>query len=393
MKHYIDRAVRDVLDGQKSFCRFLTANDTGKTGGHQSGICIPKSARSLLFDKPFERGSNVDRRAKITWQGEIVTDSRFIYYGAKTRNEYRITNCNSKNYNPLVEENTGSLLVLIKKDYENYAAWVLTNDAEIDEFLSTFNVNLISGGGLIDTNNVEPDLKLKIELDHVVSKLNGEFPQADLMSSLARQIHCNVYDHEENVVAQPDKELLGWLKVEYDLFRSIEESIYGEQIRRGFYSMTEFLDVANSVMNRRKSRAGKSLEYHLAALFTGNKLPFESQVITEGKKRPDFIFPSEIAYHDQNYDADNLIVLAAKTTCKDRWRQILNEADRVRHRKKYLCTLQHGISIAQLTEMRDERVVLVVPKPIIADYPKEYRREIFSLEQFIAFVRERLSAY
>ena len=66
--------------------------------------------------------------------------------------------------------------------------------------------------------------------------------------------------------------------------------------------------------------------------------------------------------HNQAFFIENLCTLAAKTTCKDRWRQVLNEADRLRDRNKYLCTLQQGISSAQMDEMQTERVILVVPK-------------------------------
>ena len=63
------------------------------------------------------------------------------------------------------------------------------------------------------------------------------------------------------------------------------------------------------------------------------------------------------------FTIDKLCTLAVKTTCKDCWRQILNEADRLRDVNKYLCTLQQGICSAQMDEMQEEKVVLVVPKP------------------------------
>ena len=85
---------------------------------------------------------------------------------------------------------------------------------------------------------------------------------------------------------------------------------------------------------------------------------------------------------------EQLISLAAKTTCKDRWRQVINEADRLRGRPKYLCTLQQGISTAQLDEMQKEQVILVVPRPFIAKYPKERQDRIWTLEQFVRFARE-----
>ena len=42
-------------------------------------------------------------------------------------------------------------------------------------------------------------------------------------------------------------------------------------------------------------------------------------------------------------------MLAVKSTCKDRWRQILAEADRLP--VKHLLTLEPGISVAQTDEM------------------------------------------
>ncbi len=137
------------------------------------------------------------------------------------------------------------------------------------------------------------------------------------------------------------------------------------------------------------SRAGKSLEHHLAALFDGNAVAYESQVVTEGNKTPDFIFPSGAAYHNPAFVTGKLTSLAAKTTCKDRWRQILNEADRLRDETKFLCTLQQGISSKQMEEMSAEKVTLVVPNDYIDTYPREWRDQIWSLKKFIDYVREK----
>ena len=142
------------------------------------------------------------------------------------------------------------------------------------------------------------------------------------------------------------------------------------------------------MLNRRKSRAGKSLEHHLAAIFDENSIEYTAQAVTEGNKRPDFIFPSETAYHDFSFPVDRLTTLAAKTTCKDRWRQILNEADRLRNDRKYLCTLQQGISAMQMDEMESEGVTLVVPKAYIQTYPRERQDRIWTLYKFVEYIKE-----
>ncbi len=86
------KAIEAVLTGKLSFSKFLSANDTGETGGHQSGIYIPKPAVPIIFDNGFDRGLNHDRWASIVWHDQKTTTNRFIYYGQGTRNEYRITN-------------------------------------------------------------------------------------------------------------------------------------------------------------------------------------------------------------------------------------------------------------------------------------------------------------
>ncbi len=148
----------------------------------------------------------------------------------------------------------------------------------------------------------------------------------------------------------------------------------------------EFVKVGIEV--RRKSRAGKSLEHHLAAIFDGNAIQYSAQAVTEGNKKPDFIFPSGEAYHNSSFNIQKLVTLAAKTTCKDRWRQVLNEANRLKDSPKYLCTLQQGISGAQMDEMQAENVVLVVPEPYIVSYPEDRRDRIWTIARFVKYIQE-----
>lgn len=230
-------------------------------------------------------------------------------------------------------------------------------------------------------------MSLEKQVRRIAVSLKGKFPSAEEMSHLAQMIYEEIFYNENDIIKNPDEILLQWIYIEYLLFCAIEEEKYGKKVRNGFKNMQEFLDTANSVMNRRKVRAGKSLEQHLTEIFERNDLPFDREVVTEKNKKPDFIFPSGEAYHNPQYDSNKLIVLASKTTCKDRWRQILNEADRVRDKNKYLFTLQPNISSKQLSEMKSERVILIVPKPYINNYPPEFRNEILSLVEFISLVK------
>ena len=114
---------------------------------------------------------------------------------------------------------------------------------------------------------------------------------------------------------------------------------------------------------------------------------FVEQAVTEGNKKPDFLFPGIEEYHDFEFPADDLTFLGAKTTCKDRWRQVLTEANRIDY--KYLFTLQPSISANQLQEMKDERLTLVVPESNLSTFDKKYRGDLLSLKQFVEIVREK----
>lgn len=386
------QAILSVMGGKKSFCKFLSSNDTGKTGGHQAGIYIAKPAVPIIFDQMFEKGQNRDRWVNISWQDGKTTETRFIYYGQGTRNEYRITNF-GRDFEFLRPEYTGSLFVLVKYTEEDYQAFVLDNADLIDQFLGAFGMGPSQTNNLIETGDLLLEEREKTAIEKFIANLGADakFPETQVMAAAARQIQGEVYDHDEYVMENPDRKLIDWTDEEYRLFKALEQAFDWPTIAKGFKSIDEFIDVANSLINRRKSRAGKSLEHHLAALFCGNNISFESQVVTEGKKRPDFIFPSGTAYHDLGFITSKLTFLAAKTTCKDRWRQILNEADRLRDETKFLCTLQRGTSSKQMEEMAAEKVRLVVPKPYINEYPGEWREQIWSISKFIAYVKEKES--
>ena len=147
--------------------------------------------------------------------------------------------------------------------------------------------------------------------------------------------------------------------------------------------------MAQTVLQRRKSRAGRSLELQAREIFVEEGLiegtMFSHGSTSENGKKPDFLFPSAAAYRDSSYPKARLRMLASKTTAKDRWRQILNEADRID--RKHLLTLQEGVSEPQVAEMKAANVQLVVPAGLIAKYPKSIRPELMTLDSFIYEVR------
>lgn len=384
---YSNQAINSVLNSEQAFCKFLSANDTGATGGHQSGILISKSAELMLFSpQELKSGGIIKRSVKIKWQDDFVTESSFTYYESK--NELRITRF-GRGFHFLKPERTGTTFVFTQQSKEDYSGFFLETEEEIEEFLNTFGIGPTQTNCLIDTGKLGLLLGKREELaiKEFINNLTVDFPASEDMSDAARHIENTVHDHVEDIQANPDRKLISWTDMEYRLFKALEHDRYKNLIFKGFTSVDEFVKVANIVLNRRKSRAGKSLEHHLAAIFDGNELEYSAQVVTEGNKKPDFIFPSKEAYHNSDFSVDKLISLAAKTTCKDRWRQVLNEADRLKGKPKYLCTLQQGISGAQMDEMQAENVILVVPKPYIKTYPIDRQDRIWTLSRFVQYVR------
>lgn len=387
MSDILNSAIQSVQKSKAAWCRFITGNDTGTTGSHQAGFYIPKCASELLFDKPGVKGENKEKFVQIKWQDDFTTDSRMIYYGKATRNEYRVTRF-GRNFPFLQDDNVGDLLILAKFTEEDYAGYVLSSDEDIDEFFATFNLAPGETNQLIDVAGiVKPDVKIAKLLQEFASRFNS-FPDTRQMALGARDCFNEAFRVDVDALkSHPDDILLHWLDTEYDLFKCMEEKVYANVLSKPFQTLDDFVKMANEVLNRRKSRAGKSLEHHLACIFTHNELVFEEQAITEDNKKPDFLFPNAECYHNLLFPAEDLIVLGAKTTCKDRWRQVLTEADRVD--VKYLFTLQQGISKNQLREMHDSHLTLVVPYDYVTSFPKEYQEEISDLSGFIRMVRKK----
>lgn len=76
--------------------KYLSANDTGATGGHQAGILIPKNERILSFFPKLGTDSKNPRHYLIFYDEDGQRwEFAFIYYNniyfGGTRNEFRLT--------------------------------------------------------------------------------------------------------------------------------------------------------------------------------------------------------------------------------------------------------------------------------------------------------------
>jgi type II restriction enzyme len=185
-----------------------------------------------------------------------------------------------------------------------------------------------------------------------------------------------------------DKTLVRCVDAEYKLYRLAERQICQSEIVRVFKDVDDFLKTASSIMNRRKSRAGRSLENHFDYLLRRAGIPHAIRP-SDVDGKPDIIIPSVEAYKDLRYPAKKLFIVGVKTTCKDRWRQVLNEAKRIK--EKHILTIQQGISRKQLNDMNQDGVQLIVPLDIHKKYPPNTDMRLLGVDEFVNLVRRRLA--
>lgn len=384
------------------YVKYLSGNDTLANGTHQAGPYVPKDLIFALFpslkeareENPrAEFGALIDSHNVAVWATVIWYNNRLR---GGTRNECRITNWGGSASPLLDPESTGSLCVFAfhkpdRRDVDVCQVWLCRTPQEEELVLDRAGpiepgVGRVHRAGdrqlsLLDERI--PDSPCSLSDRELKVEWLLEFPEAQQIVQIAVSRLPSATRHS------PDERLLARRECEFEIFRSIEKAAVLPRIKEGFATVDLFVDFANIVTNRRKARSGASLELQTRRVFDEEKLPYSHDEVSENRKRPDFLFPSAEAYRDAKRAPATLRMLAAKTTCKDRWRQILNEADRID--VKHLLTLQHGVSIHQFKEMQDAKVQLVVPAKLISKYPEPLHDKIMTLSQFIESTRIQCS--
>lgn len=387
------------------YAKRLSGNDTLANGSNQAG---PYIHRSFLFEVfPTINRSDV-KNPDILF--DLYIDShtdyrkvRAIYYNNKFhdnpqsgRNEARITGFGGASSALLDPESTGALTVFAFELDEARVArschvWVCQH--EIEEDLIEDRIGPIEPGSWAIWSTNKPQLNLFppqptprascwLAPDEIPTDwLNGFPTGADI---IRKAVELRAETHLD-----PDHRLIRRRDCEFEIFRSVEEAVELPRIKEGFTNLDDFIARAQTILQRRKARSGRSLELHAREIFIEERLRedvnFSHGPQSEPGRRPDFLFPSQAAYRTPTYPSAQLRMLAVKTTCKDRWRQILNEADRIP--VKHLLTLQEGVSENQFREMTDAGVQLVVPLPLASSFPKSVQPHLQSLESFIGDIR------
>lgn len=242
---------------------------------------------------------------------------------------------------------------------------------------------------ILESIGVEVEVAEESFLDQMLEQFNGKFPTTRVFSAYARSTLKGLSAKENS-----DQVLMAWMEREEVLFRTLERHLISDRLSSGFGATQDsavdvdgFLAFSLSVQNRRKSRVGFALENHLEVVFQDSGIRYSRTRATENKSKPDFLFPGHEEYHDPQFDSVNLTMLGVKSTCKDRWRQVLAEADRIED--KHLLTLEASISVNQTDEMKAKRLQLVLPKALHSSYTQDQQPWLMSVTEFTELVRLR----
>lgn len=372
--------------------------DSGKSNQHEfNGV----AAMRFLLGKA--RQQFPARFIFLDDGNEPVTDNGYLtWYDARekhpTRSEYRLffpTTTVSK-----AASANDILFICLRPDKTILVIIATGNSTIASQLVWLFGVDIKEQFTVVsnldeDKNRLEYISKLILEqigievddqnsdyLDEMIDRFDGKFPKTKEFSLYARSTLSGL-DVREN----PDIVLLSWLEQEEVLFRTLEKHLIRQQLDKGFSDVDEFISYSLSVQNRRKSRIGQALENHFEVILNAYGIRYDRTKITENRSKPDFIFPGIKEYHDVNFPVESLIMLGAKSTCKDRRRQVLAEANRIDH--KHLLTLESAISTHQTAEMQSKKVQLVVPRPIHKTYTPAQQDWLMDVSSFIELLLDK----
>lgn len=402
----------DFFDGAGA--KYLTEVEINKARSNQHEFQGISGFREFLGTPAEKKTYN----ARFLWLGdeedeEPLSLEAFCTWSDVRRNnparsaEYHLYY--AANSEPVVHQaRAGDLLLIAKiKDEDSLLVILCPSESTIaQQLLWLFGLDLVETRASARTLSAEQGIRLGFAARVVLDSLGIELeePEPDALGLLIERYGLGFPGTAEfsafardtlpgiDALTAPDEALTEWMDHEEALFRHLERHIVADRLERGFVDaggadVDGFLSFSLSVQNRRKSRAGWAFGHHVEAVLAAHEIRYTREATTEKRNGPDFLFPGEEEYHDPGFSTAMLTMLGAKTSCKDRWRQVLAEAHRIE--EKHLLTLQPGISETQTSEMQAERLQLVVPRPIFSSYAATQQAWLMDVGGFIELVKER----
>ena len=362
-------------------------------------------------DKPHILDANV----QTLWlrSGEIK-ESRLVHYTNKG-SEVQFTGVPKEAFSGL---NPASLLVMgrVERDYDNVDYWCVVLDSQSDDanWIETLydlgtdfhaRVFLTANPAAREAQQLSA---LQTELGAALSSgslsrfiASAAMPAPHVLAHLAQEEWKQTY-HQQTLdpfkLAEPGDALMQISRdLEFGIFKRFEMRHRAAEVIQ-LLARQEAQDLASAVVRCfpqlsqiflsasqvRRSRAGRSFEYHIATMLTDGGIRHQSQTLN-GRQRPDFVLPSLERVLAATGIEDEAMILSAKTTLRERWKQVSLEQVKSAF---FLATVDDRVSGDAIDAMASEDIVLVVPESLKHSNETAYatRNNVITFRDF--FVRE-----
>lgn len=394
-----------AASSRQLFVKKLSRNDTSwadDTKKHQAGFYIPREIRESGFFPPLPLLPNdPDKphifRANCTslWPqtGEVKTSHLSHYTNKGTETHFTIVP-----HSVFRGLSPGSLLVAGRftepvAERAHYWILVLNSDWDESELVETaldlpvdFCAGVFSPTALDDASRFKADQLLELieQLESALRKGTLDafirdvtvLPSPAVLAAKARLEYLALTGEKDldpfRIDAPGDAIMRISRDIEYAIFRRYElrrraaevvriltvgTTTLADAVVRQFQSLDS---IFLSASQQRKTRAGRSFEFHIASVLRDGHIRFDEQAITGGR-RPDFVIPDLRTLKRKGRRNTDALVIAAKTTLRDRWKGLQSEA---LHCGVYLATVDDRVLAPVIDELARDGITLVVPESL-----------------------------
>jgi len=345
------------------------------------------------------------RKGQITWYDSRSNNpnrsAEYRLYYSKEFDDIMSASHESDDIH-LIKKNNGEYLMIVcdaGSTTANQLRWLFG----LHQTGNTFTLKEISDKGILSypAHRILEELGIEAEppkgkdIEELIEHYSDGMPSTKEFSNYTRE-HIPI---SVDPIEDPDQAIEIWVEKEEYYYRALEkhliqkdlEALSKEIANQNPECANLYIQGAMHYIQVRKSRAGRSFEEHIEALLKENEIKYSAQKRTENGKKPDFIMPSIEKYWDPSFNINGLTMLAAKTTCKERWAQILEEAKRLNDR--HLITLEPAISEESLNAMKVSNIQVIIPQDIRLTYSEDLQKNIWNVKEFISFVKRKQQMY
>ncbi|MFZ4535011.1 type II restriction endonuclease [Propionivibrio sp.] len=389
-----------ITKSSRLLIKKLSRNDCSwaddRLNGHQNGVYIPREIREAGFF-PTLRNENPKKphiyisKIKTFWPATGEIKESCLRHFSNKGTEMHFTVVPKDEFAGLTP---ASLLVggLLQEPIGDSKYWFMTIDSasEEAELLETqFDLGVEFHCALFEPKEV---FKIQIdETEELINELNEAIRTGILerfVALLSRMPTPEYFalEAQRRFLCLNGLELLDPYAITcpgdalMTISRDIEYALYKRAERR--YRAAEVIRIINnrgsdlvtsvvlgypeldatflSASQQRKSRAGRSFEQHIARLFRDGCISFQEQAVMGGR-RPDFVLPNLITLKSNKRTFNEALILSAKTTLRERWKQLVMEKFNC---ALFFATVDDRVSDEAISDMNKQGIQLVVPESL-----------------------------